>query len=363
MGALKVCVYAICKNELKFVDHWMDSMGEADCIIVTDTGSTDGTAERLRERGAQVFVEEVKPWRFDAARNLSLDHVPEDADICVCTDLDEDFNPGWRQALEAAWLPGATNGKYLYNWSFKADGTPDVQFNYFKAHSRKGWKWVHPIHECLSYTGDAPQLPVFIPGMVLNHHPDSAKSRGNYLPLLEMAVTESPLDDRMMYYLGREYMYHGMWDQCIQTLKRHLELPTSHWNEERCASMRWIAASCHRKGDSAQALCWYLRAVAEAPHMREPYVECARMAYYTANWPLAFYMSEEALKIKSKSPTYVNMGYAWDHSPDDYCAIACYRLGLFERARQHAMATLEITPGDPRLQSNLKLIEEKLPKG
>ena len=102
MGTYKVCVYAICKNEEKFADRWMDSMGEADLVVVLDTGSEDGTAERLRARGAQVTVEQILPWRFDAARNRSLELVPEDVDLCVCTDLDEVFRPGWREALEQA---------------------------------------------------------------------------------------------------------------------------------------------------------------------------------------------------------------------------------------------------------------------
>ena len=34
MGTYKVCVYAICKNEEKFADRWMDSMGEADLVVV-----------------------------------------------------------------------------------------------------------------------------------------------------------------------------------------------------------------------------------------------------------------------------------------------------------------------------------------
>ena len=105
MGTYKVCVYAICKNEEKFADRWMDSMGEADLVVVLDTGSEDGTAERLRARGAQVTVEQILPWRFDAARNRSLELVPEDVDLCVCTDLDEVFRPGWREALEQAWRP------------------------------------------------------------------------------------------------------------------------------------------------------------------------------------------------------------------------------------------------------------------
>ena len=34
MGTYKVCVYANCKNEEKFADRWMDSMGEADLVVV-----------------------------------------------------------------------------------------------------------------------------------------------------------------------------------------------------------------------------------------------------------------------------------------------------------------------------------------
>ena len=45
---MKVCVYAICKNEELFVDRWVDSMQEADEIYVLDTGSTDQTVEKLR---------------------------------------------------------------------------------------------------------------------------------------------------------------------------------------------------------------------------------------------------------------------------------------------------------------------------
>ena len=102
MGKWKVCVYAICKNEAKFVRRWMDSMREADWVVVLDTGSDDDTPQMLRELGAQVTEEVISPWRFDVARNRSLELVPEEADICVCTDLDEVFRPGWRAALEAA---------------------------------------------------------------------------------------------------------------------------------------------------------------------------------------------------------------------------------------------------------------------
>ncbi|HWQ79299.1 MAG TPA: glycosyltransferase [Anaerovoracaceae bacterium] len=360
MNRYKICVYAICKNEENFVSQWMDSMQEADCVVVTDTGSTDETVERLKSRGAVVYTERINPWRFDLARNLSLKHVPEDTDICVCTDLDETFVPGWRALLEAAWQQDTKKAKYLYNWSLKPDGTPDVQMVYSKVHARNGYKWMWPVHEYLVYSGKAPEKAVFIEEMVLNHYPDVKKSRGSYLPLLELAAKEDPESERMAYYLGREYMYKGMWGKCIETLERYLKLKTALWKEERCAAMRWIAHSCHKSGRNAEAFIWYHRAIAEAPHMRDPYVECAQMAYELANWPMVFYMTQEALKIKERSNVFVNSGSSWDHTPDDLCAIACYRLGMYGKALEHAKTALSFLPDDERLKNNLKLIETKL---
>lgn len=362
MNKYKICVYAICKNEEKFVDRWMESMNEADLVVAVDTGSTDNTVEKLRAKGATVYTEEVAPWRFDVARNLSLGHIPTDAQICVCTDLDEVFEPGWRQLLEQVWTPGAKQAKYIYNWSQKPDGSPDVQIYYSKVHAREGFIWKHPIHEWLSYVGGEPQTTVFVDGMVLNHYPDSSKSRGNYLALLELGVHDDPESDRLAYYLGREYMYRGEWNKCIETLKRHISLPTAVWNEERSASMRWIAYSFSMLGNTQEAYAWYFRAIAEAPHMRDPYVECAKLAYLQHDWPMVFCMTEEALKITDKSQAYVNMGYSWDYTPDDLAAIACYWLGMYGRSMAHAKAALQFSPDDFRLQNNLKIIEEKVPE-
>lgn len=360
MHKYKVCVYAICKNESQFVDRWMDSMSEADLVVVTDTGSTDDTVEKLKNRGAVVYTEIVSPWRFDKARNLSLSHVPDDVDICVCTDLDEVLLPGWRDKLEAQWKDTATMGKYLYNWSLKPDGTPDVQFTYFKAHTKKDYVWAYPVHECLKYIGNDRPVEVFIEGMVLNHYPDPAKSRSNYLPLLEMGVQESPLDDRMNYYLGREYFFASRWQDCIDVQKRYLTLPTATWEEERCAAMRLIARCYNYLENKEQSRIWFFRAIGECPNMRDPYVEFAHAAYGWKEWLLCLSMAEQALAITQKSRTYVNTGRAWDHTPYDLASIACWNLGLYEKAAEYARQAIKITPNDARLQGNLRLMESKL---
>jgi len=59
---LKIVVYAIAHNEAKFARRWMDSMKEADEIVVLDTGSTDGTPDKLRALGAKVETKRYAKW-------------------------------------------------------------------------------------------------------------------------------------------------------------------------------------------------------------------------------------------------------------------------------------------------------------
>ena len=89
MNTYRICVYAICKNEEKFIKRWYDSVKEADDIYVLDTGSTYESINLLKKLEIHVKNKKIIPWRFDVARNESLKMVPEDTDICVCLDLNE----------------------------------------------------------------------------------------------------------------------------------------------------------------------------------------------------------------------------------------------------------------------------------
>lgn len=356
---MKVVVYAICKNEEAFVDRWMDSMSEADQIVVLDTGSTDHTVEKLRKRGATVIEETISPWRFDVARNRSLELVPSDADICVCTDLDELFHPGWRAKLEAVWKPGTGQATYRYTWSFNPDGSEGVVFWYEKIHARHGYQWVHPVHEVLAWTGKGMPGPmVTAEGVQLDHHPDPSKSRGQYLPLLELSVAEDPEDDRNAHYLGREYLFHRRWDDCIRTLTHHLSMPRATWRDERSASMRYIAKAYLMKGERQLARDWYLRAIAEAPHLREPYVDLAHLLYEEEAWDGVLYFTGCALSIKDRPRTYICEAAPWGSLPHDLRSIAFYRTGRIQEALAEARQALALEAGNPRLKGNVSLLEQ-----
>lgn len=358
---MKVVVYAISKNEEQFVDRWMDSMGEADQVVVLDTGSEDGTAARLRERGAKVTVEKIFPWRFDRARNRSLELVDEDADICVCTDLDEVFHPGWRKILESVWTPAVSRGRYRYTWSFQPDGSEGVVFWIDKIHSRRGYRWTHPVHEVLEWMGEGePGLSVFAEGIQLDHHPDPSKSRGQYLALLELSVEEAPEDDRNMHYLGREYLFRGRLDDCIRTLKYHLSMPSAVWKDERAASMRYIAGALAAKGERQEARDWYLRAVAEAPYLREPYLDLAMLLYEERQWDGVLYFTGCALEITERPRTYISEAAAWGSRPYDLQAVAYFYTGRYEQALEAVKKALCLEPDNERLRNNEQLILRRM---
>ena len=92
---MRICVYAISKNEEKFVERFCEAATDADLILVADTGSTDMTVPMLgdiRERkGIPIVVHQItiKPWRFDLARNAAMALIPANFDVCVSLDLDE----------------------------------------------------------------------------------------------------------------------------------------------------------------------------------------------------------------------------------------------------------------------------------
>ena len=360
MNKYKVCVYAICKNEESFVDRWVDSMNEADAIYVLDTGSTDNTIDKLRKRNVNVEVKKIEPWRFDVARNLSLDLVAQDADICVCTDLDEVFEKGWRQKLEDIWTKGTTRLSYNYNWSLDEYNNPLVNFYIEKIHNRFDYKWTHPVHEVLTYIGENHEVKLTTDMITVNHYPDSTKSRGGYLPLLELSVKEDPSDDRNMHYLGREYMYYGKWNESIDMLIKHLSLPSATWRDERCASMRFIARSYQNLNRLEEARMWLDKAIKEAPYLRDPYMERALLEYKVSNWVKVEKYCKKALKIKSHAKSYINEVFSWDNTVYDLLSLSYFYQNQFNKALYYVNKAIRMNSNDKRLLENKQIIKEKI---
>ena len=348
---LKVAIYTIALNEEQFVERWVNAhKDDAAYMIVADTGSTDGTVEALRARGVQVYSLQVKPWRFDDARNAALALIPSDADVCISTDMDELMAPGWYQALCKYWIPGQTTRlRYNYVWNFDAQGNPQHSFMGDKCHSRTHYRWRRPVHETVFHTGGAEENIVTAPEVVMWHKQDHSKSRGQYLPLLEQSHKENPECSQTLFWLAREYAYQNRNEEAVTHFRKYLDMPHATWHEERAETQRWLAKLLpHDK------LYWLRQATATAPMKREPWMDLAEHYYNEADWINSLCNAVNALRIGHKGGSYLDSPEAWGAKIPDLAGIAAYNLQMLEDSVRYFEQAVALAPNDQRIQNNLR---------
>ena len=395
----KICVYAICKNEEQFVDKWVKSMSEADSIVVLDTGSTDNTVQKLKDLGVTVEVKEIKPWRFDVARNEAMKLVPEDCNILVSTDLDELLEPGWGDVLRSKWIDGVhERAEYKYTWSHLSDGSEGRSFMYNKIHS-KNWIWKAPVHELLGRIDQLPekytldevlnmpfdQLLDLSHGMTenykyeeklylfdeihLHHYPDSTKSRGCYLPLLEIRAKENPEDYYGLIYLAHEYCYRGFYDKSIDLFRKILTDYAEHYNSIEQASCYVFIGDCYKskaenedpekKDENYQkAILGYQKGIAIEPTYREPYFNLAKVYLAINDYKAADFYIKRGIEKSFRHYTWLERDSSWAYEPYDLLCLSAFYSGRKRDALAYAYKALSMDKNNERLKSNLELCLE-----
>jgi len=356
---LKIAVYAICLNEEKFVDRFMDAIGDADEIVIADTGSTDGTIAAFRRRGVKPHRIRIKPWRFDVARNAALSLVSEDVDICVSLDLDEIIMPGWRRVLESAWRRANLNHiYYTHAWSRDVTGLWHNLLDN-RIHARHGFVWRYPCHECVAAAAGVPEEIGIVRHLVIEHHPDPTKDRSSYLPLLELAAKEDPDDPRHAFFLGREYFYRERYEDALRQLTRFLAMAGDGWLGFACAARRHMAVARERLGDADAALAAFRAAAAAAPAIRGPQVDLAWALYQREAWAECY---ETALKALALPEEVTEYGCDTDTGvlAEDMASICGWRLGHLEQALILGRQAMAKAPQVERIRKNVERMERAL---
>lgn len=292
---MKLCVYAIMRDEITNVAAWAETTVDADERFVLDTGSTDMTESELMVHGITHQRAVFEPFRFDDARNCALALAPE-ADLYLRLDADERLDGDWREQLDAAYDP------HVARYRYRVHNTEGIwtQITRDDLHRRAGFRWKYPTHEVLIGAGPIIDLPRF----VVTHIPSGRRRHHetNY-DVLYHAVVEYPGDHRMVFYLGRECWYIGRWEQARQWLSKFLEM-TNGWAAERSEAYRILAAI----DDFPERWLWH--AVAEAPDRREPWVDLARFALRSYDPPRAALFFTEAER-RSDEGIYTTDSSCW----------------------------------------------------
>ena len=347
---MKIGIYCPAKNEIKHVEAWYKSCKNADIICVADTGSTDGTREKLIELGVNVTDLRIIPWRFDDAFNFAMSLLPDDIDVCIRLDLDERLQPGWREGIEGAWTKETTILRYPYVWNWNPDGSPGRQWYGDRIHARKNYRWMGATHEGLCSRGE--DHHTFTDNVRIHQFPD-AKDKAHDLGLLLEATKEYPHDARLKAYLGREYLYRRDYENSIKTYKEFLSMSLD--KIERGQAMINLSVA-----DGENKVFWLKCAAIEQPNHREPLVNLAQHYYDNADWQQVYKYSKQALAITNHPMDYTCTPEAWGYLPHDLLSIAAWHLGLYQESLEQSKLALARNPDDKRLQNNLKLVEDYL---
>lgn len=366
----KVCVYAIAKNESQFVESWVKSMSAADHIIVLDTGSTDDTVDKLRSLGVEVHEKEYEHFRFDDARNDSLDLVPDEYNIRVCTDIDERFeNDNWAQILKDNWDPNKPRVIYHYVWNHTADGKPALEFDINKIHGiDPNLRWAGAVHEHLTFmdTGkrEFTKAVDLRKQITLHHYADFSKDRKFYIKLAEERIKENPEDSQAYVLVGNEYRAKGYPEKAIDMYNLTLKKFSDKMNTVELAALYYaLGDSYYKNKDAVNAMVAFSHGIALHKTYRDNYYGLAIIYINNNMIEATIGIIKEALKNTKQEFFWMEDAMVWTYPLYDILGTAYYALGDIQNALAAAACALSYEPSNPTLQSNynkyLQLLKNK----
>jgi glycosyltransferase involved in cell wall biosynthesis len=252
-----VSVVMICKNEEAMMERAINSVIDADELIICDTGSIDRTVEIAKKYTKNVCTSFKWCDDFAAARNHAKAHAT--SDYILSLDMDEyvhDFSKV-REAIE--WDCDALNVKMVME-----NVEPESHFYFPRLFKNVPHVfWVGAIHNCLNIGPDRDSEVAISYGNSPAHLLDPDRA----LRVLEKEVKRNPENAREWYYLGREYWYKQNYPKCTETLGHYVQI--AHWDREKADAFLIMARAYSTQGMDEDARDACLQAIKINPHFKE----------------------------------------------------------------------------------------------
>lgn len=244
---MKISLCMIVKNEEETLGRCLESAKRFfDELVIADTGSEDKTAEIARAAGARLFE---FPWRddFSAARNFVFSKAEGDYLFWLDADdvLSPDCDPAALRALLAA-EPDVVMCPYVT--AFGADGTPAYTcFRERFLRRAANFVWQGRVHECIAPRGNIVRSDFSV------LHLGSRKERSmRNLNIYRKWEREERLNERDLFYYGRELSYHGLYAEAEEKLCSMLG--GEGWYVNKIEASKVLSRCRRARGDTEGAL-------------------------------------------------------------------------------------------------------------
>lgn len=252
---MKISLCMIVKNEESVLSRCLQSVKDCvDEIVITDTGSTDGTVTVARGFTDRLYF---FAWNdnFSDARNFAFSKAT--GDYLLWLDADDFISPQNAERLKALKkeLELTKPDVVICPYDTAFDEAGNTLFTYYRERLLKrtaNFLWQGRVHECIAPRGKIlrSEFRVF--------HLGSEKERGaRNLHIYQKWAAEEPLCGRDLFYYGRELYYNKLYTEAVAVLNEMLEKKGWYVNQIEACN---ILSQCHRaRGETKLALSSLLR--------------------------------------------------------------------------------------------------------
>lgn len=240
----------VVKNEQKILGRCLESVKEADEIVILDTGSTDKTAKIAKPYTNGKYIAGKFKWNdnFAEARNECLKYCT--GDFILTIDADEVLEPGGIEKIKKL-LPRISKDTLAVDFHTISEGSGTLHYSPRLYRRSKKVFWKGAIHNYLSVTADTLCDVKLYYGYSEAHKDDPDRA----FRILKKEIEKNPKLVREKFYFAREYTYRRDWIKSLYWYQEYLKV--AYWGPEMAEA--WLGAShCYNnlgKNDEAKNTC------------------------------------------------------------------------------------------------------------
>ncbi len=361
-GGQTIGLCMIVKNEVTIIERCLMSvMGFIDHWTIVDTGSTDGTPEKiLRVMKDIPGCLYERPW-VDFAHNRSeaLFLARDRADYSLIMDADD--------VLE---VPDGARIPLLETDSVTVDINYDpIRYARPQLVSNKlPWRYRGAIHEFL-FTEES-KTQGHMTGITIRVGSDGARRKDPEVFKRDVALIKRALETetdemllaRYQFYLGMSYKDAGMPEEAIEAFRKRATM--GHWAEESYVGLLLTARFIEMMGKpDEEVIEAYSAAQAAFPHRAEALHGLSRFLRFKARYQEAYDGAKAALAIPMPQGALFMETWIYEYGLLDELSVSAYWSGHYKEAAEACERLLAENkiPADirPRVLENLRFSREK----
>ncbi len=395
MPSLSLCM--IVKNVEKTIKKTLDSiLPYIDELVVTDTGSIDGTESVIKKKAPHVrwltftpsthpraflldsqqtwpdtqglapFTDRMMLADFGAARQFGWEKAT--GDFVMWLDSDDLFEGGKKLREIIANMEKEKLDTALFNYDYATDHLGNVNCKLTRerlVRRSTGSCWHNPIHEVFLPIGRGRFYEECNIKHMRHQYGLQPENQHRNLKVLckwqEREKDNKHKDPRMLFYLGMEERF--IWpNKAIDHFKEYCEL--SGWDEERGIAHIIMGTLYEKSGRYPEAFSDYSQAALEASWNPDPFFGAARVAYFKKDWEKCIEWTLKGFEIDKKTHDR-KAALMFDPLDRIYRPYIYYSAALIETGRMKEAVTacekgLIYNPEDPHLKGNKEVAENFL---